>query len=432
MQRPKTVVLVNPPQLNSLDDRLDPPLGLMYIAGVLEQNGVNVSITDLAGTKREDWHNLIPRADIYGMTIFSASFNTARAIASVIKQTNGNSATIVAGGPHPTTLPNETLANSEFDHVIRGEGEYALLDFVRNEEQGVANAKILHAPSIADIDALPLPARHLVDMRSYTREVEGKRATSIITSRGCFENCSFCCKDIHGTRVRFRSPENVLKEIAGIQSTHNINSFIFYDDIFTLNRRRLTTICDGLKTMDVTFRCNGHAGTNTYEDYVMLREAGCQEIAFGIESGSQYILDRINKRTTVQQNADTILEAKRAGLITKAYLVVGFPGETQETIDATKRFMDDANPDKFTLFQFVPLPGCDVYKHPDKYGVTEMNKDWDQFFNIAGQYKGGSSFRTSELTPERIEYLHDDLLKHLKQRGQRGTLQSYYDKLEKE
>jgi radical SAM superfamily enzyme YgiQ (UPF0313 family) len=163
----------------------------------------------------------------------------------------------------------------------------------------------------------------------------------------------------------------------------------------------------------------------------MLKEAGCQEIAFGIESGSQYILDRINKRTTVQQNIDTILTAKKAGLLTKAYLVVGFPGETQETIDDTKRFMDEANPDKFTLFQFVPLPGCDVYKYPEKYGVTEMNKDWDQFFNIAGQYEGGSSFRTSELSSERIKYLHDDLLKYLMERGQRGTLQGYYKKLEK-
>jgi len=427
----RKVVLVNPPQLNSLDDRIDPPLGLMYIAGVLEQNGIDVSITDLAGRKKEDWYDLIPQADIYGMTIFSSSLNVSKEIAKVIKRKNRYLTTIVAGGPHPTSLPESVLRDSEFDHVIRGEGEYAFLDFVRNDMGDAENPKIIQARTISDIDSLPLPARHLVDMQSYTREVEGKRATSIMTSRGCPENCNFCCKDIHGTRVRYHSTERVLEEIAGIQSSHNINSFIFYDDIFTLNRKRLATICDGLKKMNLTFRCNGHAGTNTYEDYAMLKEAGCQEIAFGLESGSQYILDRINKRTTVQQNADTILTAKRAGLLTKAYLVVGFPGETQETIDATKKFMDEANPDKFTLFQFVPLPGCDVYKHPEKYGITEMNKDWDQFFNIAGQYEGGSSFRTNELSPERIKYLHDDLLKHLMERGQRGTLQGYYKKLEK-
>ena len=429
----KKVVLLNPPQLNSLDDRLDPPLGLMYMAGVLEQKCINISIVDLAGRKVEEWNNLIPKADIYGLTVFSASLNISRDIARLIKQKN-ESAVIVAGGPHPTSLPNETLNYPEFDHVFTGEGEYTLLNFVRNQEKGIKNEKIISAKTITDINVLPLPARHLVDLQNYTREVEGKKATSLVTSRGCPYDCSFCCKDVHGRKVRYRSSDKVIEEIAGIQADHNIHSFIFYDDIFTLNRKRLLTLCKELKGMNLTFRCNGHSGINTYKDYVMLREAGCQEIAFGIESGSQEILNKINKRTTVQQNLETILTAKRAGLLTKAYLVVGFPGETQETINATKRFMDQADPDKFTLFQFVPLPGCDVWKHPEKYGVTDINEDWNQFFNIAGQYEGGLTFKTNELSPEKIKYLHDDLINYLVSRkgaehGQRGTLQRYYSKL---
>jgi len=425
----KKVCFVNPPQLNSIDDRLDPPLGLMYLSGVLEQNGIDVSISDLAGKKRQEWPDLIPQADIYGMTVFSASLNTSREIAKVMREKNRD-AVVVVGGPHPTSLPSETLSYPEFDNIISGEGEYAFLDFVRNVESGVKNEKIVRAKTINDIDTLPLPARHFVDMRSYTREVEGRKATSLITSRGCPYECSFCCKDVHGRKVRYRSTDKILEEIARIQTDHNIYSFIFYDDIFTLNRKRLPTLCNELRKMNLTFRCNGHSGINTYEDYIMLREAGCQEIAFGIESGSQEILDKINKRTTVEQNIATILTAKRAGLLTKAYLVVGFPGETQETIDATKRFMDKADPDKFTLFQFVPLPGCDVYKHPEKYGITEMNQDWDQFFNIAGQYEGGSTFKTNELSSERIKYLHNDLLKYLRDRGQRGTLQGYYSRID--
>jgi anaerobic magnesium-protoporphyrin IX monomethyl ester cyclase len=428
----KRVMLVNPPQLNSIDDRIDPPLGLMYIAGVLEQNGVDVGITDLAGRRKEDWVNLIPPADVYGMTIFSASLNTSRDIARTIKQ-QYTGALIVAGGPHPTSLPNETLNYPEFDFVFTGEGEYSFLDFIRSEEIG--EGRIINSKPIGNIDELPLPARHLVDMQSYTREVEGQKATSILTSRGCPYNCNFCCKDVLGRKVKERSTRSILEEIAGIQRDYDIHSFIFYDDIFTLNRRRLPSLCEGLKAMNVTFRCNGRAGINTYDDYVMLREAGCQEIAFGIESGSQVMLDKMGKRTTVKRNIETILTAKRAGLLTKAYLIVGFPGETQETVDETKRFMDEADPDKFTVFQFVPLPGCDVYKHPQAYGVTEMNQDWDQFFNIAGQYEGGSAFRTEELSPERVQYLHDDLIKHLMDRqgrdhGQTGTLQSYYKRVD--
>lgn len=429
----KQVCLINPPQLNSLDDRIDPPLGLMYIAGALEQNDVDVAITDLAARKKEEWSNLIPHADIYGITVFSASLNTSINISRVIKKKNKNSI-VVVGGPHPTSLPTETIAYPEFNHVIRGEGEYAFLDFVRNEENGVKNERIIHAQTIANIDALLLPARHLVDMQSYTREVEGKKATSLITSRGCPYDCNFCCKDIHGRKVRYRSTEKIIEEIKGIQKDHDIHSFIFYDDIFTLNRKRLSTLCNEFKRMNITFRCNGHTGINTYKDYVMLREAGCQEIAFGVESGSQDILDKMNKGITVQQNLEAVLTAKRAGLITKAYLVVGFPGETQKTVNATKKFMDEADPDKFTVFTFVPLPGCDVWKHPEKYGITQIEKDWDQFFNIAGQYEGGLAFRTNELTSKRVKYLHDDLVKYLlnqkgKDHGQRGKLQGYYDKL---
>jgi len=429
----KRVCLVNPPQLNSIDDRLDPPLGLMYIAGVLEKNGVDVSINDLASKKKEEWSEAIDDADIYGMTIFSASLNTSREIARVIKQKNNN-AIVVAGGPHPTSLSEDTSKFPEFDNIVTGEGEIAFLDFIKNAEKGIKNRKIISAKTIENIDSLPEPARHLTDMLSYTREVEGKKATSIITSRGCPYSCSFCCKDVHGRKVRYRSTENIIKEISRIRKDYDINSFIFYDDIFTLNRKRLPILCKELEKMDLTFRCNGHAGINTYDDYVLLKKAGCQEIAFGIESGSQKILDKINKNTTVQQNIETVTTAKQAGLLTKAYLVVGFPGETQETIDETKKFMDTADPDKFTLFQFVPLPGCDVWKNPQKYGLTEVNKDWDQFFNIAGQYEGGATFRTKELTAEKIKYLHDDLRNHLLNRkgndhGQRGKLQDYYSKL---
>jgi radical SAM superfamily enzyme YgiQ (UPF0313 family) len=431
----KKVCLVNPPQFNSLDDRIDPPLGLMYIASYLEKHKVPVTICDLAGKERKDWHALIDDADIYGMTVFSSSLNVSRDIARHIKNKN-NYAKIVVGGPHPTSLPNETIAYPEFDHVIVREGEEKMLELVRNADRGIPNDKILYALQIKNVNVLPLPARHLLDMNSYSREVEGQKATSIVTARGCPFDCSFCCKDIHGRKVRFRSEESILEEIDSVKENYGISSFIFYDDIFTLNRSRLKRLTDAFKARDITFRCNGHAGTNTYEDYVALKEAGCREISFGIESGSDYILKQVNKGTTAKMNYDTIVTAKRAGLLTKAFLVVGFPGETQETIDDTKRFMDKADPDKFTLFQFVPLPGCDVYRNPAKYGVTSMNKDWDQFFNIAGQYEGGHAFETAELTAERSKYLHDDLLKYLLRRkgndhGQHGTLQGYYRQLKK-
>jgi anaerobic magnesium-protoporphyrin IX monomethyl ester cyclase len=283
------------------------------------------------------------------------------------------------------------------------------------------------------LDSLPFPARHLLDLSSYHREVEGKKVTSVITSRGCPYTCNFCCKDVHGTKVRLRGVDDVINEIKEIKKNYGFESFIFYDDIFTLYRKRLSNLCDQLKDLNITFRCNGRAGINTFEDYVKLKEAGCEEIAFGIESGSQKILDKINKRTTVEKNIESIINAKKAGLTTKAFLIVGFPGESQKTVNETKAFMNKANPDKFTVFAFVPLPGCDVWKHPKEYGILKMSDDWDQFFNIAGNYEGGYSFTTKELDFPKIQMLHDDLVSYLLNRGenygQKGKLEKYYDKL---
>ncbi len=428
----KKVILVNPPQLNSLDDRLDPPLGLMYIASVMEKNSVDVEICDLASKTEEQWPNLISDADIYGITLFSASFNTAKRISRVIKSKNKN-AIIVAGGPHATSMCEETLESKNFDYVIKGEGEFSFLQFVNNFYNSKKNSKIIKSEMVSDINSLPIPARHLIDFSTYTREVDGEKATSLITSRGCPNNCSFCCKDIHGKKVRFRSVDSVINEVKEIKSKYNIHSFLFYDDIFTLNRKRLSSLCNKLKELNINFRCNGRAGINTFEDYQNLYKAGCREIAFGIESGNQLILNKVNKGTTVQQNIESIQNAKKAGLITKAYLIVGYPGETRETINDTKKFIDIANPDKFTVFMFVPLPGCDVWKYPEKYGITYLSKDWDQYFNIAGQYEGGITFKTKDLDSNKIKELHDDLVSYLLNRkenyGQRGNLQNYYDKL---
>lgn len=422
------IVLVNPPQPASLDDYLDPPLGLMYIASNLEKNHIPVRIVDLASKPEKKWSELIGKTDILGMTIFSASFNVSRKIASIAKKQN-NKIIVVAGGPHPTSLPEQTLSYSEFDSVITGEGEVEMVKLINNYYSGKPIPRLIKAEKLDNLDDFPSPARHLVDLKGYHRTVEGKSATSMITSRGCPFSCSFCCRDIHGSKVRFNSIDGVINEVAEIKS-YGINSLLFYDDVFTLNiRGRLDEMCKRLKLFNISFRCNGRVGVNKPEDYKKLREAGCEELAFGIESGSQKMLDYLGKRVTVQQNEEAIKYAKEAGLKTKAYLMVGFPGETQETIDETKKFVERADPDKFTLFAFVPLPGCDVWKNPQKYGITQISQDWDQYFNIAGQYEGGVTFETKELSKKEFLRLHDDLAKFLMAKGQRGGLEKYYSKL---
>lgn len=427
----RKVTLINPPQQNSLDDFLDPPLGLMYIGASLEEQNIPVKIVDLSSKPEKDWKELVGESDIFGITMFSSSFNVSKKIAKIAKE-NNHGALVVAGGPHPTSLPKETVREKEFDVVVCGEGEEVLPDIIRDYREGKTVPSIIRAKRIEDIDTLPVPARHLVDIHEYHRQVEGNAATSAVSSRGCPYSCSFCCKDIHGSKIRFRKAKKFLEEIEEAKKTYGINSFLFYDDVFTFNKNgRLDEICKGLKDLDITFRCNGRAGVNTLEDFVMLKEAGCDEIAFGIESGSQEILKIMNKKSTVKQNYNAIQNAKKAGLTAKAYLMTGFPGETQKTINETKSFIEYADPDKFTIFAFAPLPGCNVWKNPDRYGVTSLSSDWDQYFNIAGNYEGGRTFSTKHLSEKESVRLHDDLVKFALERGQRGTLEKYYEKVKK-
>ena len=291
------------------------------------------------------------------------------------------------------------------------------------------NGKILRnapRPLIPDLDSLPFPERGLLDMHAYTRKVYGQKATSLITSRGCPYNCSFCCKDTFGSRVRYRSVDSVLSEVKSNIDTYGIRHFLFYDDTFTLKRKRLHLLCKEFEKLNIIFRCNGNARYNTYEDYQALYDGGCREIAFGIETGSQKILNLINKGTTLKQNKDAIKNAQKAKLIVKAYLMIGNPGESRETVEETKKFIAEADPDQFTLFTFVPLPGCDIWKNPGKYGIKIIDRNFEQYFNIAGQNEGGLVIETETLKPADIKELREELLDFLRSRGQRGKLQDYY------
>lgn len=409
--------LINLPQPNSLDDKLDPPLGLMYIAAVLRERDIDVKITDLCFVDRSKWKEAIGAVDYVGMTVFSSSLYLAKEVAAIAKENNPG-CKVVVGGPHPTSLPEET--SEFFDHVVIGEGEFAFLHL---------DSAIVKEPQIQQLDILPLPARDLVDIHRYTRRVAGQKATSITTSRGCPYKCAFCCKDVFGHKVRTFSNNRVIREISSCIDLYDIRSFIFYDDTFALDRARFYPLCEVLQRFKITFRCNGDLRNNTLEDFKVLKAAGCREIAFGVESGSQEILDKIHKGTTVEGNIKAIQNAKKAGLVTKAFLMIGNPGESVKTIEDTKRFMEKAGPDQYTLFTFVPLPGCAVWNDPAKYGVKIVNKDFKNYFNIAGQNDGGIVIETEDLSGRQIRRLKDNLLSYLTSRGQTGALQDYYGKV---
>ena len=417
------IELIHPPHYESIEDRLDAPLGLLYIASTLEQAGHKVRINDLAGTKREDWN--IKKADIYGITNYVTTIPISEEIAWKCRDTNRD-AKIVIGGAHPTAVPNEM--NPIFDIVVRGEGELAFLDIIKNYP---TTKRIYRHPLEKNLDLYPNPAYHLVDLNSYKRTINGEPSITMLTSRGCCFSCSFCGLDESHKTVKNRSPEKVVEEIQEIKEKYGITKFNFQDDTFTMNKKRLYHLLDLFKPLNIGFRCHGRAGLDKQEDYVRLKEAGCDMLSWGIESGSQKMLDLMNKQSTVKQNEDVIKWAKEVGITSRTFFILGFPGETKETMEETKRFIERTNPDQYFVSNFVPYPDTDVWNNPDKYGVTRMDTDFNNYFQVDKTGYGSVNIETNELSELEFKVLEKDFREWVGKRKMKGGLLKYEKEMEK-
>jgi radical SAM superfamily enzyme YgiQ (UPF0313 family) len=216
-----------------------------------------------------------------------------------------------------------------------------------------------------------------------------------------------------------------------IIETFGVRSFNFQDDTFTLDRRRMRELLGEIGKLGVTFKCHGKAGHDTREDYQRLRDAGCVSISWGIESGSQMMLDRMRKNARVGDCENVIAWAKETGMTDRVFLMVGFPGETRETIEETKRFIERTDPSQYFVSTFQPYPGTDVSRHPDRYGVTRMYKDYRNYLQVYGANQGGyCNIDTDWASRREISQLDIEFRKWISRRRRRGYLQDYEMALE--
>jgi len=412
------VSLINPPQLNVLDDRQYPPLGLLYVAANLRENGIDVDVIDLASTKPDEWKGLISTdSDIYGIECFTPSVVNVKAIVAICKDLNPDAITIV-GGPHASAIPQHTLEYTGSDSVLAGEGEQSFVDFALRLKDTGKYEKIVHGIQIKDLDSLPIPARDLVDHDSYTATLFNKKTSAIITARGCPYSCAFCDnKGVFGGGVRFRNPKKVLSEVNELKEKYGYDSFFVYDDIFAINEKRLDQILPGFKEMGMQFICDGRVNIINLDMLKKLRDGGCVKIAYGIETGSQKILNLMNKQTTVQQCIDAIKAAKDAGIFTKCYFIYGLPGEDERSVDETKKLIEEANPDQANLYTFIPYPGSAIWNSPEKYGIEIFNKDFGNYFMISTDGTGGINYRIDGLSERKYIELRDDLMSFIRARS---------------
>lgn len=362
-----------------------PPLGLWYIADALK--GHDVSVIDM-GLGDE-----IPKgADVYGVTGSSVHL---KQITDIISELRNESGLKVIGGHHASLKPKDMMGLG-FDTVVVGEGDEVIGKIVDERLTG-----IIATQRITNLDSY-FPDRRQEGRYHY--EIDGLSAVTIVTSRGCPFHCAFCSKEIFSGKRISRSTESVMTEIESIMDM-GYEAVMFFDETFMADRKRLVTLCDEFWERELTWRCLARADDMDKDILTLMKNSGCREIGVGVESGSQRILDNIQKHETVKQQARCIKLAHEAGLRVKAFMIVGLPGESWETIDETDKFLAETQPDALDISILSVYPGSSIYQHPERYDVK---------FGPPTHFKGKSgayvcTVSTSHMTSEEILCAHDML-----------------------
>jgi magnesium-protoporphyrin IX monomethyl ester (oxidative) cyclase len=382
MSDSKRVALVFPGK----DQRyaIQEPLNLGFIASYLEKHNIEVTIIDqLAGQDVEKEIEKF-KPDIVGITGVTSVILDAYEIADMCRK---KGILTVMGGVHVSLLPEEALKHA--DIVVKGEGEIAMLDIVK----GNIKSGIISRPYIKNIDDVPPPARHLIQMEFYLYSKDRfpeswlcfvpshTRVAELFTSRGCPHACIFCHNSWRGTPYRFNSAERVVSEIKDVMEKYNVRYLFFIDDNLFANRPRLKRICELIKEnkLDIAWGGNSRVDTVDPEILKITKDAGCKQITFGFESGSQRILDVLNKRTTVEQAKKAIKMCKNEGLIVNGTFIIGNPTETVEDIKLTQKFIKENDVDYPGVGILTPYPGTEVWKMCERNNLIPKEFNWKDF-----------------------------------------------------
>jgi len=412
-----TLIIVDSPFL--INPKTFPNLGSLYLAATLREKGHNVKILDLIGI------NKLPKIDensIVGISATTPQINQATNILREIKQRNPDQQVIV-GGPHASCAP-ESCLEMGFNQVCVGEGERAIIKIAEGHRD-----IIVKEPFIEDLDTIPFPDRSCegFNFNEYRHYLDGKRSTNIMGSRGCPHRCAFCCKMPWGQTVRFRSPENILSEIAFLNEVYGIEGIVFFDDEMNIDPQRLAQISDLLAPTGTVWRCQLRAKPLNLALLRKMRKGGCVEIQIGGESGSDEILKTIRKGTTVNDNLRAVRLVERAGMRLKLLMMVGNPGESHKTVEQTRQFLREAkriHPElEVSMMLYTPYPYSDIWNHPEDYDIQFDKEEMDFSKAIYKQpdplhpENWVSLVRTSHLSGEELVELHQEICEEFSEWG---------------
>ncbi|CDE43679.1 short-chain dehydrogenase/reductase SDR family protein [Clostridium sp. CAG:768] len=407
-QQPTKDLIVIPPL---------PPTDLMYLAAVAEKAGLEAKINDYSqnGDYEADLKEFNP--DYLVVNIATPTLEHDLDAVKKAKEICPNVITIAKGAAFLTLAERIIKEHNELDFGILGEAENTLKEILEDKPK----AEILglyykendevkftgNRPFIEDLDSLPFPARHLVDNNIYRRPDNNKVQATIKVSRGCPFHCFFClATPVSGAKVRRRSPENIVAEIKECVEKYNIKNFLFWSDIFNIDKEWTMKLCQTIidSGLKITWSANTRADTADLEMAEMMYKSGCRLVSIGVESGSQYMLEKMGKKITLNDVRRTVKVFKKAKIRIYNYFVIGLPWETEETVEETIKFAIELNSDFISFYTATPLPGSRFYD----YALEHNLFDKETSFENAYYYP---AVNTHNLSRERVFELHKSAIK---------------------
>ena len=383
------VLLISPPFKGLLRE----PIGLYYLAGVLNKNDISTAIIDF-NVKLPTYSGfcrylkyLNPR--IVGITSCTFNFSVVKKIIKGIKMADSRITTVI-GGVHASALPEKVLKEiSALDFIVLGEGEYTFLEvcmkILQGESvydiKGIAYRKgdrvVINPPRdlASDLDELPMPNRDLLPFNKYD-------LASVQTSRGCPHNCIFCnINNFYGRRIRFRDPEKIVDECSLIIEKYNRDRIYFFGDAFTLSSDWTEELCDEIihRDLNFTWGCETRVDNVTLPILKKMRKACCTEVHYGIDYGDEEVLRNLGKNISIDQIEDAVRWAKEAGLFVGAFFIFNAPGESEETMERTFQLIQRTPIDAIEINLLTPYPGTILWEKPEKFGMKIVDYNFDYY-----------------------------------------------------
>lgn len=398
-----------------------PPLPLIYVASVLKQDGHHVDIIDMQAGEihLSILKELIQKYDVIFLISATMSYNEDAEILAQLKRTKPSLITIIFGA-HPTFSPHAALKRESIDIIVQREAEFTIRDVVNALSEGgekwkriagigyrEGNNAVINPdyPYIKNLDELPIPDRSFLskDTYYYNPIIKYYPWTTALSSRGCPGSCIFCTSpSYYGPMYRARSPQNVVEEMLYLKDL-GFREIFYRDEIFTADKKRVFGICEKIidKKIDISWICSVKANTATFEMFKIMKEAGCRYVRIGVESGVQELLNNVKKNVQLQQIRDAFAWAHTLKLESHAHLMVGLPGETDQTLNQTFKFVNSIQPSTVTYGMMTPYPGTEIFRQ-----VVAANPTFGDGTQInASSIHTNASFSSTftSLPPEQLE-----------------------------